>query len=363
MRVTIMAAGAGGAAAAVELTRAGHSITLWTRSPGTLSPFAAAGGIEYEGVLGEGLAPIAAMTCDAAVAVKNAELVLICAPTSSHRDLARVLAQSGSAASIPVVLNPGHTGGALEFEQAFREAAGLVPPIAELSTLTYVARKYQPQRVTVTGRAKRVRGAALPGGEPALAAARALFDSVYPVDDVLVSGLANVNMVLHPPGAVLAAGWVEARRGDFTFYGDAMTPGVARVMGALDAERRSVASAFGHALPSLVGEMKAIGTVEDDADELDLVRSISGGEANRRIKAPDSLSHRYYLEDFGFGLLPFLAFAGIAGVATPVAQSLVELGSALTGIDFRANGRTAERMRISGLTSAQLKARVRTQRA
>jgi opine dehydrogenase len=359
MRVTIMGAGAGGAAAAAELTRAGHLITLWSRSPATLKPFEAAGGIEYEGVLGEGLARLAAMTCDAAIAVKSTDLVLVCAPTTSHRELATVMARIELNQKIPVVLNPGHTGGALEFEQAFREVAGYAPPIAEFSTLTYVARKYQPQRVTVTARAKRVRGAALPAAEVALEQARALFDSIAPVDDVLASGLSNVNMLLHPPGAVLAASWVEARHGDFTFYVEAMTTGVTRVMRALDEERRLVASAFGHALPSLVGEMKAIGTVQEDADEEDLIAAISGGEANRRIKAPDSLSHRYYLEDFGYGLLPFLAIARIAGVPTPIAQSLLELGSALTGIDFRANGRTAERMQISGLTPKQLMARVR----
>lgn len=360
MRVTIMGAGAGAAAAAVELTHRGHSITLWNRSPEPLKSFEAAGGIAYEGVLGEGLVRPAAMTSDAAAAIEGAELVLVCAPTSAHRDIAQVLARSGLRGT-PVVLNPGHTGGALEFDQAFREVAGGAPPIAELSTLTYVARKHQPERVTITGRAKRVRGAALPGGGAALAAARKLFDSVCAVDDVLASGLSNVNLVLHPPGAVLGASWVEARRGAFTFYVDAMTPGVARVMHALDDERRSVASAFGHALPSLVGEMKAIGTVEEGADEHDLVASISGGAANRRINAPDSLSHRYYLEDFGYGLLPFLAFAGIAGVATPTAQSLLQLGSTLTGVDFRANGRTAERMHIAGLTSEQLLARVRRQ--
>jgi opine dehydrogenase len=355
-----MGAGAGGAAAAAELTRAGHTITLWNRSPDTLKPFEAAGGVEYEGVLGEGLARVAAMTCDAAVAVKGADLVLVCAPTFSHRELARVMARTGLAPKTPVVLNPGHTGGALEFERAFCEVAGYTPQIAEFSTLTYVARKYQPQRVTVSGRAKRVRGAALPGADAALTLALTLFDSVTPVCDVLVTGLSNVNMVLHSPGAVLSASWVEARRGEFTFYVDAMTAGVSRVMQALDEERRSVALAFGHTLPSLVAEMKAIGTVEENGDEGDLMAAISGGEANRLIKAPDSLSHRYYLEDFGYGLLPFLAFAEIANVATPVAQSLLQLGSTLTGVDFRTNGRTAERMQISGLTPKQLMARVRT---
>ena len=93
-----------------------------------------------------------------------------------------------------------------------------------------------------------------------------------------------------------------------------MTPGVARVMRALDDERRAVARAFGHDLPSLVAEMQAIGTVEPSVRDLDdLAAAIASGEANRRIKAPDSLAHRYYREDFGHGLLPFTALAAIAG--------------------------------------------------
>ena len=295
MRVTIIGAGAGGAAAVAELTQAGHTVTLWSRTPETLRPFEEAGGVEYEGVLGEGLARPERMTSDTAAAAADADAVLVCLPTHAHRTVAQMLARSGLRESIPVVLNPGHTGGALEFRQAYLEAATPsidVPPIAELSTLTYVARKYQPQRVTVSGRAKSVRAATLKGGGAAMSAAQTMFNSVRPVPDVLATGLSNVNMVLHPPGAVLAAVWIEARHGDFTFYVDGMTPGVVRVMQALDEERRAVAQAFGHDLPPLVAEMQAIGTVEASVNEFaDLAWCISGGEANRRIKAPDSLSH------------------------------------------------------------------------
>ena len=166
-----------------------------------------------------------------------------------------------------------------------------------------------------------MRLAALPGGTAALEAAQALFASAKPMRDVLACDLANVNMVLHVPGAVLAAAWVEATRGDFTFYVQGMTPGVARVMQALDDERRAVARAFGHDLPPLVAEMQAIGTVESSVGDVDdLVAAIAAGEANRRIKAPDSLEHRYYREDFGHGLLPFTVLAAIAAVAVPIAD-------------------------------------------
>jgi opine dehydrogenase len=186
-----------------------------------------------------------------------------------------------------------------------------------------------------------------------------LFASAMLMQDVLACDLANVNMVLHVPGAVLGAAWIEATGGNFTFYVDGMTAGVARVMRALDAERRAVARAFGHELPPLVAEMQAIGTVEASvSDFVDLAAAVAAGEANRRIKAPDSLAHRYYREDFGHGLLPFTELAAIAGIDVPLAASLLRIGAALLGVDFGTQGRTAARMGIAGLDRNGLLKRV-----
>jgi opine dehydrogenase len=345
--IAIAGAGAGGAAAVAELVVAGNTVAFWGRSEKTLAPFRAVGGVAYDGVLGSGLAKPHLITSDLSEAITGADAILVCLPTFAHADVASTLARAG--ARQPVILNPGHTGGALEFRQSFRALGVAPPPIAEFSTLTYVARQYKPGSVTITGSAKSVRLAALPGGEAASAAAQTLFHSARPMPDVLGCDLANVNMVLHTPGAVLGAAWIEATQGDFTFYVQGMTPGVARVMNALDIERRAVARAFGHDLPPLIAEMQAIGTVDADYAGDDLVAAIAGGEANRRIKAPNSLAHRYYREDFGHGLLPFIALAGIAGVAVPVADALMQIARTLVGNDFTEQGRTAERMGIAGL--------------
>lgn len=349
--VLVAGGGAGGAAAAVELVNAGHDVRFWTRSGRTLDAFVQQGGIGYKGILGDGLATPQMMTTDLAAGLDGATVVLICLPTFAHADLAGTLAHAGC--RVPIVLNPGHTGGALEVRHVMRQLGVALPPIAELSTLTYVARKPSDGTVNITGRAREVKVAALPGGASAIGAATELFPACRAVGDVLATDLANVNMVLHPPGAILGAAWVEATKGDFTFYVQAMTPGVARVMAALDGERLAVARAFGHELPSLVDEMRAIGTVEGIDDGSDLAAAISGGRANQTIKAPSSLGHRYYLEDFGHGLLPFTELAAIAGVEVPVAQSLLTLAETLLGIDFRANGRTAQRMGLAGLSRAQ----------
>jgi len=351
--IAILGAGAGGTAAAVELQGKGYEVRLWNRSEQTLAPLRRIGGVEYEGVLGEGRISIARIDSDLKSIVAGADAALVCLPTFIHGAIARDLAALGF--DRPIVLNPGHTGGALEFRHAWLSATRRPPELAEFSTLTYVARK-QGARVHISGAAKQVRLGALPGADAALEAARRMYASASPVDSVLVSDLSNANLILHPPAAVLAAAWIEATRGDFTFYVQGATPGVGRVMGALDGERQAVAAAFGYSVVPLLEEMKAIGTVEPDTDPAtDIVQAISGGAANRRIKAPDSFSHRYYREDFGFGLVPFIELATIAGVPVPTADALLTLACRMTGEDYRSSGRNAERMGIAGLDRAGLK--------
>jgi len=355
MKLLVIGAGNGGAATAVELSRAGHDVTLHARSEATLSPFRN-GGIRYVGVLGEGCVPIALLTTDLGEAVRDVDAAIVALPTFAHAGVARALHAAGWGDRRPVILNPGHTGGAFEVETVFRDAGGPVPPIVEFSTLAYVARKLAPDTVNITGRAKSLRAASLPGGSEALAMACSLFPGIYDTRSVLASDLSNVNMILHPPGAMLSAAWVEATGGDFRFYVDGMTPGTIEVMRELDDERRSVAQSFGHALPSVIGEMRAIGTVPADAADTDYT-AIAAGEANSRIMAPDSLAHRYYTEDFAHGLVPFLALAGIAGVDVPVASALVVLHTSMTRNLAAPALRDARAMGIENLSLDELRRR------
>jgi opine dehydrogenase len=352
--VAVIGAGAGGAAAVVELSLAGHDVRWWNRTDATIAPFREKGGVHYEGVLGDGFAPPASFAADLGGALEGADLALVCLPSIAHEAVATALADADT--ECPVLLNPGHTGGALHVAEVFRERGLTAPPLVEFSTLTYVARKPAPDAVRITGAANRVWAACLPGGEDALALARSLYAAATPTRDVVASSLANVNLVLHTPGAILSAAWVEATGGDFHFYVDAMTPGVVRSIEALDAERLAVAAAYGHELPPLGREMAAIGTATGSND---LREAISTGEANRAIKAPDSLAHRYYEEDFGYGLVPLLELGKIGGVDVPYAAALVEVASVLRGVDVRATGLTAERLGIAGLDRDALLARVR----
>ncbi|WP_427015647.1 NAD/NADP octopine/nopaline dehydrogenase family protein [Pseudarthrobacter sp. P1] len=358
MTIAVLGAGGGGLSAVVELTQAGHDVVLWNRNPAKLAVHQANGGVLHRGVFGEGLAQPKRITSDLAEALDAAEAVVICLPSIVHGRLFADLAAVGC--QVPVVLNPGHTGGALHLRTVFAKAGVQLPPVAEFSTLTYVARVNDAGVVNTTGRAAQVRVAALPGGAAAVEWAKRLFPGCKEVPDVLASSLSNVNLVLHPPGAILGAAWVEASGGDFTFYVEGMTEGVGRVLEQLDAERLAVARAFGHELPSLVAEMDEIGTVDPVAARAgDTVAAIRGGTANAAIMAPDSFAHRYYQEDLAFGLLPFVELARIAGTPVPVAEALLTLGSTAVGGDLLASGLDAAALGLSGTTRDQLLESVR----
>jgi opine dehydrogenase len=353
--IAVLGAGAGGAAATTELIQNGFDVRLWNRSVETLQPFIENNGIKYEGVLGEGTVVPDLISNNLEEVLEAADGILICMPTLAHGRLAGALAALGQS-SLPVVLNPGHTGGAMEFHQTYAAQSVSPPPIAEFSTLTYVARKNSPEKVTITGVAKRVRVAGMAGDIIATDLAMRLYPIAAKCADVIATSLSNVNLVLHPPGCILAAAWVEATSGEFTFYVDGMTDGVGRVMQQLDNERRIVASAYGHELPALDDEMLAIGTIDQDSADLRLPERIRQGRANRSIKAPNSLQHRYYVEDFWYGLMPFMALADVANVPVPTARSLMTLAAALKSESESESlrGRTAQRMGVQGLGKKEI---------
>src|SRR5688572_6867036 len=91
-RVAVMGAGNGGCAAAVDLTLRGFDVTLWSRSPSSTDAIQAHGGIEYEGVLGDGYTRLRSVTNDVAAAVSDADAVLIMAPAHAHESITRLIA-------------------------------------------------------------------------------------------------------------------------------------------------------------------------------------------------------------------------------------------------------------------------------
>src|SRR5450756_969499 len=111
--IAVLGAGHGGCAAAADLTARSYAVHLHARREATLAPLRAAGGIFARGVQ-NGLFPIAKMTTDVAEAIRGVDLIMLVVPSSAHAHYAAALAGLIDG-TVPIFLNPGHTGGGLHF--------------------------------------------------------------------------------------------------------------------------------------------------------------------------------------------------------------------------------------------------------
>lgn len=348
--IAILGGGNGGFAAAAHLRTLGHTPQLYNRSAGTIAAIREHGGVEYSGVAGDGFAPVSVVTTDLETALDGADFIMTCLPAIAFSGIARELA-SHLDGSRPILLNPGSTGGSLAFRTTLREAGcDTVPPIGETNTLTYICRKRGDDHVHISSLVENVRFASLPTSDRDVF--EDLLDDIYPtltpVSNVLHTALSNVNAVLHPPGILLSAAWIEHTNGDFRFYYDAGTPAVANVMADLDEERRAIADAWGLKVDPFPVMFADIGSTSKEAGESgSFLRMLRESEPNKEIKAPSSVDHRFFNEDIPFGLVPMQTLARIADIETPTIDSAISIASSITQFEYRATGWTRDSLGLA----------------
>jgi len=363
--IAVLGAGHGGCAAAADLTARGYSVQLHARRAATLAPLRAAGGIAAKGVQNGTYTP-SIMTTDVAEAVAGADLIMLVVPSVAHKSYAEALAPLIDG-SVPVFLNPGHTGGALHFLKELR-AAGYEGdiPLCETTSLTYITRMEGPAEVGIYSYTKRQRFAALPAKhtDTLYSVVNAIYPETIKASNVLETGLANMNAVFHPTGMLMNTGWLERTDGGFLFYKEGITEGVGRATRCVDDERLAVAEALSTpALPFLDSFLRAGLTTQAAYDTGSIATACEQSEPNKTISCPPSLDHRYIHEDVGYGLVPFAAFGELACVPTPTISALVQIAVAATGIDYGRDGLTLDKMGLTGLTADALVRFVETGKA
>lgn len=354
-RVAILGAGHGGCAAAADLTLRGWDVRLYGRSVARLD-LLRANGITVSH-LRSGVAYPAAITDDLAAAVDGADLVMPVVPANAHEPYARALAPLVKPGQI-IYLNPGHTGGSLHFRAVMRQAGATADAdLCESVTLTYICRLEGPTRVAIYSETTNLWFAALPGTrtQGLLRRLQPLFPNLRAASHVLETGLMNMNAVMHPPGMLMNAGWIEQTGGDFLYYREGTTPAVARVIEAVDAERLGIAERLGLSLPAFIDYFREAGLTSEGARRSrSIYRAIRESEPNRTIRAPASLHHRYLEEDIGYGLVPMSEIGRVVGVPTPTMDSLIHLASTAQGCDYRREGLTLSKMGLRGRAPAAL---------
>jgi opine dehydrogenase len=163
----------------------------------------------------------------------------------------------------------------------------------------------------------------------------------------------NAGPIIHPPLITMNAAPLE-HFPRWDIHKEGTQASVRRVTDALDAERVGLREALGYGPPHFPlanhyapqGEEWMYGRGSHD-------KLTDSGDWRERIVLTE---HRYMREDVGIGL-SFLASVGrLAGVATPLVNAFLAIGSAICGEDFARTGRTLESLGLGHLDRAGLQA-------
>ena len=346
-KIAVLGAGNGGCAAAADLTLRGYEVRLFSRSESTLIPIAKRGGIE---LLEDGQEKFAApdfVSRHLPPVVNGADFIIVAAPAVAHEYLAKNLAGCLGEGQ-RILLNPGHTGGSLHFANLLRKAGSKADlQLCETVTLTYICRMPAAARVEIYRRTAHLRCAAFPGKNTdyLVKETQDVFPNVVAAENVLETGLSNINAIMHPAGMLGNAGWIEKTGGDFLYYREGITPAIAAWIEEVDRERLQIVARLGFKPLSFVDIFHQAGLTLDEAQATGSVyRAINKSEPNKTIKAPKTLDHRYIKEDVGYGLVPMAEIGRLLEVKTPAMDALITLASLATHTDYRKEGLTLEKM-------------------
>jgi len=353
--VAIIGAGIGGIYLAAELGVAGFKLRLHDIDDARLADVRAFGGIDVEGERG-GFAAVELATSDLRAAVDGADAIIIVTGGNAQAAVARSLALLLRDGQI-ILLVQGNTGGSLIVRRAL-DAAGCHADVAvaEMDNYPYSCRRLAPARIRPIVAKRWLQIAAFPGNRIAAVHQRLspLFPQAVAAPNALYTGFTNANAMLHVANCVANAARIES--GDiYKFYAEGVTPAVARLYEAINAERVAVAAALGASVPSL----------EEWFDRVYGVREASLVETCQRLTynsdgpyqatgTPSSLEHKFITEDVPTGLIPMVALGAAAGVPTPAIDALVAIVRSMTGRDFAAEGRTLARLGLSGTGVAEI---------
>lgn len=359
MKISVLGGGHGCYAAAVELSEAGHHVTLWRRDGAALDEISAAGGLKVTDYRGSRSIPLAEpgqpglhVEQELANAVDGAALLVIPLPSTSHADLATALAPHLLDGQV-VFLPPG-TFGSYVFAQALKASGNTANvAFAETGTLPYLARKHGTAEVTISCYATRLPTGVLPAtlSEHAFGVLKEAYPSIEPLDDALSGALMNAGPVIHPPLILMNAGPLEHFEA-WDIHNEGTQPSIRRVTTALDQERIAVREALGYRDPHFpLSDHYAA-----EGEEWMYGRGAHGkltdsGDWREKI---DLLSHRYMLEDTRLGLSFLVSVGRWAGVPTPVAQGLLSIATAVSERDLYGEGRTLESVGLAELSLEEM---------
>jgi len=336
----VLGAGAGGCAVAADLSLAGIEVNLYElpEFQKNLQSIIHRGGIEIRGKARQGFAKLNKVTTDIREAIRDVRYLFVTVQAVGHEIIAERCApylEDGQA----IILFPG-SAGSLQIAKTLK-GLGVKKNIfiGEAITLPYQCDLVGPAEVDVWG----VTGpnnyfSAFPAKdtEKIIDDLRTVYPSLCPATNVLEVGLLNPNIVKHPM-ILFSVARLEFSKGPFCLNREGMTPSVWKVFNNVDAEKMAILKQLG--LNSI-----------SDMELLARILPISYDDwVTLNPKRVMSVKSRFITEDVPIGMVLLSSIGKMIGVNTPTIDSIIHLCSVINETDYYKQGRTVEKLGISGI--------------
>lgn len=318
-----------------HLLHNGVKCRLWNRTAAHLQSVIESGHIECEGII-KASVPIGKVSSRIEeVLEKN---ILITAPSSAHKDIAKILAPYVDD-SYMVVLNPGRTFGILEFMKVLKDnGCHNLPLIAETQSIVYTCRRNDKNGVILYAIKEAIKLSALEAENSSKVIERLpipIRDHFIPAESFYETSFGNVGMILHCLPVLLNVGWIESKKTYFEYYYDGISESIADLLERLDEERVTVSQKFGCKVETTAQWLQRVyGTSGKN-----LYENLQANQCYAGIDAPRSLHHRYLEEDIPNGLVALESAGRYIGRSTPITSLIIDLANLVMKTDYRKEGR------------------------
>lgn len=348
VRCGVVGAGNSAHALSCYLARQGHRVYLYARRAQQLAHLGPLPRLRASGQI-EGTFPLAGAGSDPRLLAQECSTLFVCTTATAYPN---VIEQIGP------FLHGGHTlilfssklCGSLEVERCLLQLGK--PEVAVIETDALFACRLQADHsIWVRG----FKGWNL-FCSPRLSqtqAHRALiqrfFPQLEPAHNLLHRGLSDFGALAHALTVLVNVNSVD--RGDpFLFYYQGFTENTVVLLEQLDGEFQSLARAYGCALLSASQLLHRYYQCETGS----LLQAMRTVPNYRHSLAPTTLSTRYLSEDVSCTLVPAQQLARLAGLETPMLDSIVAMASVLHRVDYRQQGRTLEKLGWGGCSAQEI---------
>lgn len=355
MKIAVVGAGNAGCAAAADMAYRGLDVTLVKTSNAmhddnfdflqkndgkmTLLDFGENGSMNPQDLeTVEKTGYISSVTRDVSV-ISEMDIVIIYIQTNYHEQLIKRIAPYVVDGQV-ILINPGYLSTAYILKYCGEKNITVV----EAQSSFIDGRIMEPGKFKVGFRNVRNPLGVYPSHH--MAYAKEKLDKLgFPfhyMNNVVGAALHNPNMIVHTIGSILAIPMIDAMGNDFCMYHRSFTEHTWNVLEKLDSEKMDVLEKLGFERMPYVEACKFRNSMDDSQD----AKAVFFGYASMptRAKGPVNMNSRYITEDVPEGLVMLESLGKALNVKTPITTALINIASAALETDFRAAGRTEERL-------------------